>query len=77
MQCALKIIYVFSVIIHQNIDPKSTENPGTWRGARMHDFVISICCGQNHSQKKHPHGGVLIFALTPRSGGLVDQIYEY
>ena len=70
MQCALKIICVFSVIIHQNIDPKSTENPITWRGARMHDFVISICCGQNHSQKKHPHGGVLIFALTPRSGGL-------
>ena len=29
MQCALKIIYVFSVIIHQNIDPKATENPAT------------------------------------------------
>ena len=38
MQCALKIIYVFSVIIHQNIDPKATENPATWRAARMHDF---------------------------------------
>ena len=47
MQCALKIIYVFSVIIHQNIDPKSTENPAIWRAARMHDFGISICCGQN------------------------------
>ena len=38
MQCALKITCVFSVIIHQNIDPKSTENPATWRTARMHDF---------------------------------------
>ena len=47
MQCALKITCVFSVIIHQNIDPKSTENPATWRAARMHDFGISICCGQN------------------------------
>ena len=70
MQCALKIIYAFSVIIHQNIDPKSTENPATWRGARMHDFGISICCGQNHRQKKHRVHGVLSFALTPRSGGL-------
>ena len=41
MQCALKIICVFSVIIHQNIDPKSTENPAIWRVARMHDFGIS------------------------------------
>ena len=55
MQCALKIIYVFSVIIHQNIDPKSTENPATWRTARMHDFGISIFCGQDHREKKHPH----------------------
>ena len=36
-----------------NIDPKSTENPATWRAARMHDFGISICCGQDHRQKKH------------------------
>jgi len=42
--------------IHQNIDPKSTENPATWRAARMHDFGISIFCAQNHSQKKHPTG---------------------
>ena len=63
MQCALKITCVFSVIIHQNIDPKSTENPATWRTARMHDFGISICCGQNHR-------------LTPRSGGL-DMCYMY
>ena len=52
MQCALKIMCVFSVIIHQNIDPKSTENPATWT-ARMHDFGTFICCGQNHRQKKH------------------------
>ena len=70
MQCALKITCVFSVIIHQNIDPKSTENPDTWRAARMHDVAIAICCGQNHLQKKHRHGGVLSFALTARSGGL-------
>ena len=42
MQYALKIICVFSVILHQNIDPKSTENPATLREARMHDFGISI-----------------------------------
>ena len=42
-----QITCVFSVIIHQNIDPKSTENPATCRTARMHDFGISICCGQN------------------------------
>ena len=42
MQCALKIICVFSFILHQNIDPKSTENPATLREARMHDFGISI-----------------------------------
>ena len=70
MQCALKIICVFSVIIHQNIDPKSTENPDTWREARMHDVGIAICCGQDHRQKKHPYTGVLSFALTARSGGL-------
>ena len=29
-----------------NIDPKSTENPATWRAAHMHDFGISICCAQ-------------------------------
>ena len=57
-----------------NIDPKSTENPATWRAARMHDFGISICCGQNHSQKKHRIYGVLSFALTPRSGGLGIEI---
>ena len=62
-------ICVFSVIIHQNIDPKSTENPATWRTARMHDFGISICCGQDHSQKKNWYTGVLSFALTARSGG--------
>ena len=65
-----QITCVFSVIIHQNIDPKSTENPATCRTARMHDFGISICCGQNHRQKKHRIYGVLSFALTPRSGGL-------
>ena len=70
MQCALKITCVFSVIIHQNIDPKSTENPATWRTARMHDFGIFIFCGQDHREKKHPHAGVLSFALTPRSDGL-------
>ena len=53
-----------------NIDPKSTENPATWRAARMHDFGISIFRGQNHRQKKHPCSGVLSFALTARSGGL-------
>ena len=53
MQCALKIISIFSHY-SSNIDPKSTENPATWRAARMHDFGISICCGQNHRQKKHP-----------------------
>ena len=53
-----------------NIDPKSTENPATWQEARMHDFGISGCCLQNHRQKKHPHAGVLSFALTARSGGL-------
>ena len=59
MQCALKIICVFSVIIHQNIDPKSTENPGTLRAARMHDFVISICCAKNHRTRKNtPAAGV-------------------
>ena len=58
MQCALKIICVFSVIIHQNIDPKSTENPDTWRAARMHDVGIAICCGQDHRQKKHPDSTV-------------------
>ena len=36
----------------------------------MHDFEISIFCGQDHREKKHPHAGVLSFALTPRSGGL-------
>ena len=61
MQCALKIICVFSVIIHQNIDPKSTENPATWREARMHDFGISICCAENHHQKKHPPRGCFEF----------------
>ena len=70
MQCALKITCVFSVIIHQNIDAKSTENPATWRTARMHDLGLPICCCQNHIQKKHPVRGVLSFALTPRSGGL-------
>ena len=35
MQCALKLICVFSVIIHQNIDPKSTENPATGQRACM------------------------------------------
>ena len=54
MQCALKIICVFSVIIHQNIDPKSTENPAIWRGARMHDLGIPICPFQDQRQKKHP-----------------------
>ena len=52
---------MFSVIIHQNIDPKSTENPATWRAARMHDFGISICS----------------FALTARSGGLGVDLPNY
>ena len=60
-----QITCVFSVIIHQNIDPKSTENPATCRTARMHDFGISICCGQN---RRH--------ALTPRSGGLGFSEYR-
>ena len=51
-----------------NIDPKSTENPATWREAHIHDFGSAICCGQNHRQKNTPRG-VLSFALTSWSGG--------
>ena len=76
MQCALKIICAFSVNVHQNIDPKSAENHGTLREARMHDFGIFIFCGQDHREKKHPHAGVLSFALTPRSGGLGELHVE-
>ena len=50
---------IFS-LIHQNIDPKSTENPDICREARMHDFGIFICCFQN-----------LLFVLTACTAGHV------
>ena len=37
---------------------------------------ISICCGPNHRQKKHPISGVLSFALTLRSGGLGRSLLQ-